>query len=143
MITVKKTAAGYEASIDGKNVKLIANEDHYAELPANSLNRKWLSLAKVDKAEKQTLVITEKATAKKFGPRAERPAVKMSEQDQTAVDKIDDQIAQLKAKRSAITAKYSAKKPTQLDLMVAALAKKYNQSEDEIRKTIAQSKKTK
>lgn len=35
---------------DGENVvELIPNKDHYLELPANSVNRRWVSGAKVDR----------------------------------------------------------------------------------------------
>lgn len=63
---------------DGNNVvTLTPNEDRYLKLPANSVNRVWVSCAKVDKASNQCLDYgTDVKVARTLAPRSESTARK-------------------------------------------------------------------
>ena len=140
-VICKKVGNDYTVQIGtAQPVKVKPNKFDQLELPTNPLNRKYVSIHKMTEANKFTITYETPSPAKSTGPRGERPSIAYTEADAKAIADIDAKIADLQAKRKAINVKYATKKPTQNDLMVAAIAKNLGKTEAEVRKAIADHK---
>ena len=67
---VYKNSEQFFMDDNGVKTELIPNEDRYLKLPANSVNRLWVSCAKIEKAVNQCIDYgTEVKIARVLGPR--------------------------------------------------------------------------